>query len=103
MTTSKTKKVIRENRSSTKPNKKLEKNFSKPQHMTEARTKIAKDMIKVLRFVYLFAIVSSFVLTLLVWFKIQGFTLDPITYVVSISSSLTFTGITTFIVKLLSK
>jgi len=103
MTTSKNKKIIKESRHTTNSDKKLAKEFSETQLMTKAKTKIAKEMSTVLRFVYLFTIISSFTLTLLVGFKIGGFTLDPITYVVSIASSLTFTGITTFIVKLLNK
>ena len=101
MTSSKNKKI--KESQSTQSNKKLASTFSPIQHITKTKTKIAKDMSKVLQFVYLFSIISSFTLTLFVGFEFGGFTLDPITYIVSIASSLTFTGITTFIVKLLNK
>lgn len=75
--------------------------YDDPTYRDIVKSNIATDMSNMLRIIYIFNMVSTFTITLLVGFKFYGFTLDPITYIVSVVSFLTFTGITTFITKLL--
>ncbi len=62
----------------------LEKKYDDEQRqVNKAKRKIATQMSDTLQIVYIFNMVTSFIITLLLGFNLLGFKLDPVTYMIS--------------------